>query len=66
MKDILFVPCYEVDDPTEKKAEHDTGKEEEEILKAWKRGERNIPQIMEITGYSKKTVLKYIPWGVNG
>lgn len=35
--------------------------EEEIILKAWRRGERTIEEIMEETGYPYKTVRKYIP-----
>lgn len=68
MKDMILVPCYDIQDPIEKKRKtmNDTGMEEEEILKAWKRGERTIDEIIAITGYSRKTVMKYIPEGING
>ena len=33
----------------------------EEILAAWKGGERSIKEIMQITGRSYQTVRKYIP-----
>lgn len=37
------------------------GEAEQAILKAWAGGDRKIKEIMEITGYSYKTVRKYIP-----
>lgn len=36
---------------------------EENILKAWKRGERTPYEVSEITGYSLVTVAKYLPVG---
>ena len=39
---------------------------EQEILRAWKGGERTIKEIMEITGYSYGTVTKYIPRTAEG
>lgn len=38
-----------------------TSKKEQEILAAWKGGDRSIKEIMEITGCSYATVRKYIP-----
>lgn len=35
--------------------------EQDLILKAWKRGERSIDEIVEITGLPRKKVTKYIP-----
>lgn len=34
---------------------------EAEVLHAWRGGERTIEQVMEITGYSRKMVRRYIP-----
>lgn len=38
-----------------------TSKKEQEILAAWKGGDRSIKEIMDITGCSYATVRKYIP-----
>lgn len=42
------------------------GSSEEKILKAWGRGKRTAKEIAEVTGYSLKTVYKYIPRTKNG
>lgn len=34
---------------------------EQRILAAWNRGERNVGEIVRITGYDYRTVVKYIP-----
>lgn len=39
---------------------------EQDILSAWKCGERTIYEVSEITGYPVKTVVKYIPLSANG
>ena len=33
----------------------------DDILKAWKRGERSFHEVVEITGYSINDVAKYLP-----
>lgn len=38
----------------------------EEILAAWKGGERSISEIQKITGRSYQTIRKYIPESKNG
>ena len=40
--------------------------EEQRVLKAWNGGERTIQQIMELTGYSRYIVRKYIPINEKG
>ena len=34
---------------------------EQRILAAWNRGERNVGDVVRITGYDYRTVVKYIP-----
>lgn len=41
-------------------------KAREEILAAWKGGERSISEIQKITGRSYQTIRKYIPESKNG
>ena len=50
---------------TAPKKRHGTNTEQE-ILAAWKGGERSIKEIMQITGKSYQTVRKYIPESKNG
>lgn len=36
-------------------------KEEQEVLDAWKRGERTHQQVAEITGFTLDVINKYLP-----
>lgn len=45
----------------EEQKEAHGNKVRDEILAAWKGGERSIKEIMQITGRSYQTVRKYIP-----
>ena len=47
------------------KKKHGTSTEQE-VLEAWKGGERSIKEIMQITGKSYQTVRRYIPESKNG
>lgn len=47
----------------DKDGQHVMSIREEEILKAWKRGERSPEEICEITGYSMKEIGLYLPLG---
>lgn len=40
------------------------GAAEQEILKAWKRGDRTPYEVAKITGYTLKTIAKYLPMGL--
>ena len=57
MNDMRFL----IDGTTQKVEVPAKRSKEQEILAAWKGGERSIKEIMEITGASYATVRKYIP-----
>ena len=40
---------------------HSMGRIEAAVLKAWKRGERSVEEISNITGYSLKVIDRYVP-----
>jgi hypothetical protein len=40
------------------------GKMRQDILTAWKRGERSFDEVVEITGYPAEKVAYYLPVGI--
>lgn len=40
------------------------GKMRQDILTAWKRGERSFDEVVEITGYPPEKVAYYLPVGI--
>ena len=53
-------------EPKKRGGKPEKGQVEELILKAWGGGEHSISEIMRITGYSYKTVRRYIPISPKG
>lgn len=53
-------------EPKKRGGKPEKGQAEELILKAWGRGEHSISEIMRMTGYSYKTVRRYIPISPKG
>ncbi len=45
---------------------HCAGRIEKKVLEAWKRGERSVEEIAEITKLPLKTIYKYIPERIDG
>ena len=53
-------------EPTHERPLKNSSQNEQKVLKAWRRGDRTIKEVMEETGLSYATVRKYIPANPEG
>ena len=62
----MFITMIKQEDEPVKKTKGAPSPMKDEILEAWKRGERTIQQIAKMTGYTEHQIRRYIPVSEEG